>query len=105
MTVTIEVNESRGVQFFLVGLPDSAVKESQHRIASAFGSLNHHWPGKQIIINMAPADIRKEGSAYDLPLALGILAADEKVSKEQIESFVLMRELSGLFNLLKESFP
>ena len=79
VTVTIEVNESRGIQFFLVGLPDSAVKESQHRIASAFSSLNHHWPGKQIVINMAPADIRKEGSAYDLPLAVGILAADEKV--------------------------
>lgn len=59
VTVTIEVNESRGVQFFLVGLPDSAVKESQHRIVSALGSLNHKWPGKQIVINMAPADIRK----------------------------------------------
>jgi len=94
VTVTIEVNESRGVQFFLVGLPDSAVKESQHRIASALSALNHHWPGKQIVINMAPADIRKEGSAYDLPLALGILAADEKVSKQDIETFVLMGELS-----------
>src|SRR5450759_400875 len=82
VTVTIEVNESRGVQFFLVGLPDSAVKESQHRIASALGTLDYHWPGKQIVINMAPADIRKEGSSYDLPLALGILAADEKVLKE-----------------------
>src|SRR5512133_641981 len=94
VTVTIEVNVSRGVQFFLVGLPDSAVKESQHRIASAFRALDNEWPGKQIVINMAPADIRKEGSAYDLPLAVGILAADEKVSKEQIESFILMGELS-----------
>ena len=94
VTITIEVNESRGVQFFLVGLPDSAVKESQHRIASALCGLNHHWPGKQIVINMAPADIRKEGSAYDLPLAMGILAADEKVSKEELESYVLMGELS-----------
>jgi magnesium chelatase family protein len=81
VTVTIEVNVSRGIQFFLVGLPDSAVKESQHRIASALRVLDHHWPGKQVVINMAPADIRKEGSAYDLPLALGILEADEKVSK------------------------
>ena len=89
MTVTIEVNESRGVQFFLVGLPDSAVKERQHRIASAFGSLNHHWPGKQVVINMVPADTIKEGSAYDLPLALGILAADEKVAQGEVESFVL----------------
>src|SRR5664279_1971164 len=94
VTVTIEVNESRGVQFFLVGLPDSAVKESQHRIASALGTLNHHWPGKQIVINMAPADIRKEGSAYDLPLAMGVLAADEKVRVGEMESFVLMGELS-----------
>ena len=94
VTVTIEVNVSRGIQFFLVGLPDSAVKESQHRIASALRALDYHWPGKQVVINMAPADIRKEGSAYDLPLALGILAADEKVSKDEIESFVLMGELS-----------
>jgi magnesium chelatase family protein len=94
VTVTIEVNVSRGIQFFLVGLPDSAVKESQHRIASALRTLDYHWPGKQVVINMAPADIRKEGSSYDLPLALGILAADEKVVKEQIESFIIMGELS-----------
>ena len=94
VTVTIEVNVSRGVQFFLVGLPDSAVKESQHRIASALRSLEFHWPGKQVVINMAPADIRKEGSSYDLPLALGILAADEKVLNNEIESFILMGELS-----------
>ena len=90
VTVTIEVNVSRGIQFFLVGLPDSAVRESHQRIESALRAHNLHWPGKQVIINMAPADIRKEGSAYDLPLALGILAADEKVSKEKIESYVLM---------------
>ena len=94
VTVTIEVNVSRGIQFFLVGLPDSAVKESHQRIESALRVLNYHWPGKQVVINMAPADIRKEGSAYDLPLALGILAADEKVAKGEIESFVLMGELS-----------
>lgn len=94
VTVTIEVNVSRGIQFFLVGLPDSAVKESQHRIASALRTLDFHWPGKQVVINMAPADIRKEGSSYDLPLALGILAADEKVIKEHIESYIIMGELS-----------
>jgi magnesium chelatase family protein len=93
-TVTIEVNVSRGVQFFLVGLPDSAVKESQHRIASAIRALDFKWPGKQVVINMAPADIRKEGSSYDLPLAMGILIADEEVRKGEIESFVLMGELS-----------
>ncbi len=94
VTVTIEVNVSRGIQFFLVGLPDSAVKESQHRIASALHSLDYHWPGKQVVINMAPADIRKEGSSYDLPLAMGILAADEKVTSKEIESYILMGEIS-----------
>ena len=73
VTVTIEVNVSRGIRFFLVGLPDSAVKESQQRIESALRSMGLHWPGKQVVINMAPADIRKEGSSYDLPLAMGIL--------------------------------
>src|SRR5450759_4724870 len=94
VTVTIEVNVSRGIRFFLVGLPDVAVKESQQRIESALRSLGFHWPGKQVVINMAPADIRKEGSSYDLPLALGILAADEKVIKGEVESYVLMGELS-----------
>src|SRR5664280_2886968 len=92
VTVTIEVNVSRGIQFFLVGLPDSAVRESHQRIESALRALNLHWPGKQVVINMAPADIRKEGSAYDLPLALGILAADEKVLKAEIESFDLLED-------------
>ena len=94
VTVTIEVNVSQGVRFFLVGLPDIAVKESQQRIESALRSLGFHWPGKQVVINMAPADIRKEGSAYDLPLAVGILAADGKIAKEGPESFVTMGELS-----------
>lgn len=107
VTVTIEVNVSRGIQFFLVGLPDSAVKESQHRIASAFRALEYHWPGKQVVINMAPADIRKEGSAYDLPLAVGIMVADEKVSRESIESFIIMGELSldGTLQPLKGVLP
>ena len=94
VTVTIEVNVSRGIKFMLVGLPDATVKESQQRIESAFRSIGHRWPGKQVLINMAPADIRKEGSAYDLPLALGVLAADEKVSAGQLETFVAMGELS-----------
>ena len=94
VTVTIEVNVSRGVRFFLVGLPDVAVKESQQRIESAFRTLGFKWPGKQVVINMAPADIRKEGSAYDLPLAVGVLAADEKIGFTDLESFVMMGELS-----------
>ena len=94
VTVTVEANVSRGIRFFLVGLPDVAVKESQQRIESSLRSLGHHWPGKQVLINMAPADIRKEGSSYDLPLAMGILAADEKVINGEIESYILMGELS-----------
>src|ERR1035437_9219950 len=94
VTVTIEVNVSRGIQFFLVGLPDSAVKESHQRIESSLRALNYHWPGKQVIINMAPADIRKEGSAYDLPLAIGIMAADEKIAFDELERYVIMGELS-----------
>jgi magnesium chelatase family protein len=94
VTVTIEVNVSRGIRFFLVGLPDVAVKESQQRIESAIRSMGYHWPGKQVVINMAPADIRKEGSSYDLPLAVAILAADEKISSSIVESFIIMGELS-----------
>ncbi|MBI5010640.1 MAG: ATP-binding protein [Bacteroidia bacterium] len=94
VTVTIEVNVSRGVRFFLVGLPDMAVKESQQRIESALRALDLHWPGKQVVINMSPADIRKEGSSYDLPLALGILAADEKVNSSDLGNYIIIGELS-----------
>ena len=73
--VTIEVNALRGIRFFLVGLPDNAVKESHERIRSALEFNGLKLPSKQIVVNMAPADIRKEGSAYDLPIAIGIMAA------------------------------
>ena len=94
VTVTIEVNVSQGIRFFLVGLPDVAVKESQQRIESALRTVGHKWPGRQVVINMAPADIRKEGSSYDLALATGVLAADEKVSRDLLESYLIMGELS-----------
>ncbi|MBS0012114.1 MAG: YifB family Mg chelatase-like AAA ATPase [Bacteroidales bacterium] len=93
-TVTIEVNVSRGVRFFLVGLPDVAVKESQQRIESALRAIGLRWPGKQVVINMAPADVRKEGSSFDLPLAIGIMAANEKIICRDLDSFVLLGELS-----------
>jgi len=92
--VTIEVNVSQGIRFLHVGLPDNAVKESHERIASALDYTGHKFPRKQIVINMAPADIRKEGSAYDLPLAIGIMAADEKLNSEELEKYVIMGELS-----------
>lgn len=92
--VTIEVNVSQGIRFLHVGLPDNAVKESHERIASALNYNGHMMPRKQIVINMAPADIRKEGSAYDLPMAIGILAADEKITSDTLERYVIMGELS-----------
>ena len=91
--VTIEVNALRGIKFYLVGLPDNAVKESQQRINSAFHYNGLRFPSKQIIVNMAPADIKKEGSAYDLPIAIGILAADEAVSTAKLDRYLIMGEL------------
>ncbi len=93
-TVTIEVNISQGVNFFIVGLPDSAVRESQQRIDAALKNLNFRIPGKRIIVNMAPADIRKEGSAYDLPIATGILAASGHLKTDKLGDYLLMGELS-----------
>jgi magnesium chelatase family protein len=92
--VTIEVNVSKGIKYFLVGLPDNAVKESHERIASALQYMGQQMPRKQIVINMAPADIRKEGSAYDLALAIGMLAGDEKIKSTELEKYVIMGELS-----------
>ena len=92
--VTIEASTSRGIRFFLVGLPDSAVKESHERIVSAFQANGYKFPSCQIIINMAPADIRKEGAAYDLPLAIGIMAAADDLNRELLNDYVIMGELS-----------
>jgi magnesium chelatase family protein len=92
--VTIEVDVTRGVRYMLVGLPDTAVKESQQRIESALRAVGLRWPGRQVIINMAPADIRKEGSSYDLPLAVGILVASEMVSGNRLDGMLLTGELS-----------
>ena len=75
-TITLEVNILNGAKFIIVGLPDNAVKESQQRIDSALREIGSRIPGKRVIINMAPADVKKEGSSYDLPLAIGILAAN-----------------------------
>ncbi len=94
ITITIEVTSTQGIKFHIVGLPDNAIRESQQRIESALRETGYHWPKKKVIINMAPADIRKEGSAYDLPIAMGILAASEQVKSEKLERFVIMGELS-----------
>lgn len=107
ITVTIEVSSDRGVQFFLVGLPDSAVKESQQRIESALNNNGLKYPKRKITINMAPADIRKEGSSYDLPLAVAILAATEQVNADKLDKYVIMGELSldGGINPIKGALP
>ncbi len=91
--VTIEASTSRGIRFFLVGLPDSAVKESHERIISAFQVNGYKFPSCQIIINMAPADIRKEGAAYDLPLAIVIMASGGEVSTSMLDDYIIMGEM------------
>jgi magnesium chelatase family protein len=93
-TVTIETNINPGVNFLIVGLPDSAVKESQQRIDAALKNNGYRIPGKSIIVNMAPADIRKEGSAYDLAIAVGILAASGQIISEKVSDYIIMGELS-----------
>ena len=85
---------TNGVKVFLVGLPDNAIKESQQRIEAALKTNNYRWPGKRIVINLAPADIRKEGSAYDLPIALCILSASEQIVSRNFEEYIIMGELS-----------
>jgi len=105
--ITVEVNVGRGTKFYLVGLPDNAVKESRERIVAALGNIGKHFPGNRVVVNMAPADIKKEGSAYDLPIALGILAASNQMSDEHFSDFVIMGELSldGGIRPIKGALP
>ncbi len=107
ITITVEVNIANGVNIFLVGLPDSAVKESHHRIEAALNNNNFKIPRKLITINMAPADIRKEGSAYDLTIAAGILAASGQINNTCVGDFVIMGELSldGEVKPIKGALP
>ena len=105
--VTIEVNSSRGMNYTLVGLPDNAVKESHERIVSALNVNGFHLPQCQTVINMAPADIRKEGAAYDLPLAIGMLASSGGVSSGDLADYLMMGELSldGTLQPIKGVLP
>lgn len=93
-TITIEVNIDKGIGYHLVGLPDNAIKESSYRIAAALKNNGYQLPGKKITINMAPADLRKEGSAYDLTLAVGILVASGQIQSEDTDKYIIMGELS-----------
>jgi magnesium chelatase family protein len=92
--ITIEVNIDKGIGYHLVGLPDGAVKESSFRISAALKNNNYKFPGKKITVNMAPADLRKEGAAYDLTIAIGILAASDQINCDRLDEYLIMGELS-----------
>ena len=106
-TITVEVSVDAGVNFSMVGLPDNAVKESQQRIATALKQIGHTIPGKNIVVNLAPADIRKEGASYDLAIAIGLMAASEQMNAEEVGKYVIMGELSldGSLRPIKGALP
>ncbi|WP_282135711.1 YifB family Mg chelatase-like AAA ATPase [Seonamhaeicola maritimus] len=106
-TITVEVNVDSGIGYHLVGLPDNAIKESNYRIAAALQNNGYRIPGKKITINMAPADLRKEGSAYDLTLAIGILTASNQIKAEKLDKYLIMGELSldGSLQPIKGALP
>lgn len=106
-TITVEVNVSAGTKYFLVGLPDNAVKEGEQRIESALKHYGYKMPRQKVVINMAPADIRKEGSAYDLTIAMGILAASGQMQADKVAQYMIMGELSldGSLRPLKGVLP
>lgn len=109
ITITIEVDATPGSQtgYFIVGLPDNAVKESIERIVSAIKNNGFERPRTKILVNMAPADIRKAGSAYDLPIALGMLGASKQLPTETLAEYVIMGELSldGSLQPIKGALP
>lgn len=106
-TITVEVNIDKGIGYHLVGLPDNAIKESCYRIAAALKNNGYELPGKKITINMAPADLRKEGSAYDLTLAIGILEASGQIKSTETNKYIIMGELSldGSLQPIKGALP
>jgi magnesium chelatase family protein len=107
ITITIEVNILAGTKYFVVGLPDVAIKESYFRIESALKNCGFRMPRQQVVVNMAPADIRKEGSAYDLTIAIGVLAASGQVENENLDKYLIMGELSldGSLQPIKGALP
>ena len=106
-TITVEVNVSQGIGYHLVGLPDNAIRESSYRISAALNNTGYKLPGKKITLNMAPADLRKEGSAYDLTLAIGILAASKQINNAFVDEYIIMGELSldGSLQAIKGALP
>lgn len=107
LTITIEVSIVSGTKYFVVGLPDNAVKESMFRVESAIRTSGYHMPRQRIVVNLAPADIRKEGSAYDLPIAIAILAASGQVEVDELDKYFIMGELSmdGGLQSIKGALP
>jgi magnesium chelatase family protein len=93
-TITVEVNITGGTKYYVVGLPDNAIKESYFRVKSALKNCNYHMPKQQVVVNMAPADVRKEGSSYDLTIAIGVLAASGQIVPEELDKYLIMGELS-----------
>lgn len=106
-TITVEVNIDKGVGYHLVGLPDIAIKESSYRISAGLKNNGYKLPVKKITINMAPADMHKEGSAYDLTLAVGILTASKQISTSKLDDYLIMGELSldGGIHPIKGALP
>ena len=106
-TITVEVNIDSGIAYHLVGLPDNAIKESSYRISAALKNNGYKLPGKKITINMAPADMRKEGSAYDLTIAMGILSASKQIRADTLGKYIIMGELSldGGLQPIRGSLP
>ena len=106
-TIMVEVNVGQGLRFFMSGLPDSAVKESQHRVEAALKSADFFMPRNKTVVNLAPADIRKEGSAYDLGIALCILKASNQIQSDRLEEFIIMGELTldGTLRPIKGVLP
>ena len=94
ITVTIEVAMDPGFTFCIVGLPDAAVKESHQRVISALKQSGYSYPRKSVVVNMAPADIKKEGSAYDLPIAIAVLVGSEQIRSDMLDKYMIMGELS-----------
>ncbi len=107
LLMTIEVDVGQGTGFAMVGLPDNAVKESQQRVESAIRSIDYFMPRKRTVVNLAPADVKKEGSSYDLPIALAILQASEQMHTEELEKYLIMGELAldGTLRPIKGALP
>lgn len=106
-TISVETHITSGTQYFIVGLPDVAVKESIQRIESAILAINHQMPRQKIVINLSPADIRKKGSANDLAIAIAVLTASYQIHSTELEDYVILGELSlnGKINPIKGALP